>query len=274
MSFISLHLKNEFSNFMPPAELERHLRDVNIVIISIVFLSLILLYILLMSVISRAAKTLVDQNKKLMQKNNEIESAYSKLSTAYRETLVTLSKAVDARDSYTAGHSERVSEISSLIARRLDLPIREIEQIKLAATFHDIGKIGIPDSVLLKPGKLTEIEYKQIKEHSMIGVNILSEIVFLKDTLPIILHHHENYDGTGYPIGISGTAIPIGARVIRVADTFDAMTSNRPYRKALSHEEAIQEIQKFKGSQFDPEIADTIRDALGNYTSMQKAEKR
>ena len=122
----------------------------------------------------------------------------------------------------------------------------------------------MPDTILLKPGTLTEPEFSAIKEHPLIGTNILGNIEFLKDSLSIILHHHENYDGRGYPHGISGPEIPLGSRIISIADTYDAMTSDRPYRKALSHEEAIQEIVRCKGKQFDAELIEIALDVLQN----------
>ncbi len=154
--------------------------------------------------------------------------------------------------------------ISSKIAKQLGVGEIELEQIDLAAQFHDIGKIGVPDSILLKPGRLTDSEFSAIKEHPLIGTNILSNIEFLKDSLSIILHHHENYDGRGYPYGISGPEIPLGSRIISIADTYDAMTSDRPYRKALPHEEAIQEIVRCKGKQFDAEIIEIALNVLQN----------
>jgi len=133
-----------------------------------------------------------------------------------------------------------------------------LDKLEISALFHDIGKLGVPDSILLKPGKLDELEFQKIKEHPTIGVNILKNIEFLKGSFPIILHHHERYAGNGYPDGISGKDIPLEARILCVADTYDAMTSDRPYRKALPHEEAVAEIIRFKGSQFDPEIVDAF----------------
>lgn len=127
-------------------------------------------------------------------------------------------------------------------------------KLEYAALFHDVGKIGIPDSILLKDGKLTENEYEIIKIHPEMGVNILSSIDFLADVLPIIKHHHENFIGTGYPDQLKGEDIPLGARIIAIADTYDAMTSNRPYRKKISHDAAVEEIVRCKGYQFDNTI--------------------
>ena len=261
---ITMHIRDDFSDYMSSLEFEKHILDINRIILIFVLSGLLILYFLLIRIIRNASKTLVEQNQNLIQQKYELENAYDKLQHTYRDTVIALSRAVDARDPYTAGHSERVAAISSKIAKKLGVAKKEVEQIELAAQFHDIGKIGVPDNILLKPGKLTEMEFNVIKEHPGIGTNILSNIEFLKDTLPIILHHHENYDGRGYPYGISGTEIPVGSRIISIADTYDAMTSDRPYRKALSHEEAIREIVRCKGTQLDAEIIETALDVLQN----------
>lgn len=261
---ITLHIKNNFAIFMPELEFEQHITDINQKIIIIVFLGLLILYLLFIRIINSVSKKLVEQNKSLIQQKVKLEDAYNKLQYTYKDTVSTLSKAVDARDPYTAGHSERVALISFKIAEKLGFVKKELENIELAAQFHDIGKIGVPDSILLKTDKLTDIEFALIKEHPLIGTNILSNIEFLKETLQMILHHHENYDGSGYPFGISGTEIPIGARIISIADTYDAMTSDRPYRKALSHEEAVQEIMRCKGTQFDAKIIDKASEVIQN----------
>lgn len=254
--FITVHIKKDFVIFMPVSEIEQHLININSKIILVVFLGLLILYLLFIRIINSVSKKLIEQNQKLISQKNKIEEAYNKLQITYKDTVSTLSKTVDARDPYTAGHSERVAMISSKIAKKLGFEKKELENIEIAAQFHDIGKIGVPDSILLKNGKLTDIEFNFIKEHPIIGKNILSNIEFLKETLQIILHHHENYDGSGYPYGICGTEIPIGSRIISIADTYDAMTSDRPYRKALTHDAAVNEIIRCKGTQFDPKIID------------------
>jgi len=261
---MSMHIRADFAKYMPEIEFEKHIFAINLTIITVVFLGLATLYFLLLRIIHNASKTLVEQNQNLKQQKNEIENAYEKLHRTYRDTIATLSRAVDARDPYTSGHSERVASIAKKIAKKMGIPKKEFEQIELAAQFHDIGKIGVPDSILLKPGKLTDIEFNAIKDHPVIGTNILNNIEFLNESLPIILHHHETYDGRGYPNGISGAEIPLGSRIISIADTYDAMTSDRPYRKALSHEEAIREILKCRGTQFDSEIVDAALDVLQN----------
>lgn len=262
--FITMHIRADFADYMPAAEFEKHVLAINQIILIVVFSGLFILYFLLIRIIHRASKTLVEQNQNLIRQNDELGDAYDTLQRTYKDTVVTLAKAVDARDQYTAGHSERVGAITSKIAKKLGIANKELEQIELAAQLHDIGKIGVPDSILLKPGKLTDTEYNVIKEHPAIGTNILGNIEFLKESIPIILHHHEYYDGRGYPYGISGMEIPLGSKIISIADTYDAMTSDRPYRKALAHEEAIQEIVRCKGTQFDAEIIDTALEVLQN----------
>ncbi len=219
---------------------------------------LLILFLLLIRILYTASKTLRKQNSELMEQKEEIETAYKKLSDSYKNTILALSNAVDARDSYTAGHSERVAKISLLIGKNLGLPDEELKKLEYAALFHDIGKIGIPDSILLKNDRLTDEEFKVIQKHPEMGVNILKSIGFLENILPSIKHHHEKYIGKGYPDNIKGEEIPLGARIIAVADTYDAMTSNRPYRKKLSHKTAVDEIINNKGLQFDERIVDAF----------------
>jgi len=170
------------------------------------------------------------------------------------EALTVLAKLIEMRDSYTAGHSEKVSMWSEIVARKLGLSREGQEKIKLAARLHDIGKISIPDGILNKPAPLTEEEYAEIKKHAALGAGILSNIESLKEVSKIIRHHHEWYNGEGYPDGLTGEEIPLGSRIISVADAYQAMTSDRPYRKAFSKEKAIAELERGAGSQFDPKI--------------------
>ena len=247
-----------FEVYIPYSEVKQHITMLKRLITIVMFSGLLILYLFLLKIIHTASNTLVSQNKSLQNQKETLEKAYVSLNSTYKNTVATLSKAVDARDPYTAGHSERVSEISLEIGKELGLSKESLEILEISALFHDIGKLGVPDNILLKPGKLNELEFGKIKEHPSIGVDILKNIEFLKGSFPIILHHHERYAGNGYPDGISGKDIPLEARILCVADTYDAMTSDRPYRKALPHEEAVAEIIRFKGSQFDPEIVDAF----------------
>ncbi|WP_232424203.1 HD-GYP domain-containing protein [Imhoffiella purpurea] len=172
---------------------------------------------------------------------------------------------LDARDPYTYEHSFRVALLSEMMARELGLACEIQQQTHVAAQLHDIGKIGIADQVLNKAGRLNRDEMLEIQRHPSIGFNILSRLPTFHEVATIVLHHHERFDGEGYPERLAGEAIPLGSRIIAVADAFDAMTSNRPYRRALTIDESIAEVQRHAGEQFDPQIAASIarlRDAL------------
>ncbi|WP_427339927.1 HD-GYP domain-containing protein [Caloranaerobacter sp. DY30410] len=180
---------------------------------------------------------------------------YMDMRHVYMETIQALTNAMEAKDAYTRGHAERVGKYAVKLAKALDLSDRRIENIKNAAILHDIGKIGIDDQILKKPGKLTDEEYEKIKKHPSIGAEILKGVNFLKEVSDIVRHHHERYDGKGYPDGLKENEIPAEAAILAIADVYDAMTSDRPYRKALSKEVALSEIEKNAGTQFNPEFA-------------------
>ncbi|MFQ6105063.1 MAG: HD-GYP domain-containing protein [Candidatus Glassbacteria bacterium] len=185
---------------------------------------------------------------------------YLELKKTYKETVLALVKGIEASDRYTSGHSERVSLYARAIAEAMDMPIREIEKIEIAAILHDVGKIGsLYHEIIRKSSKLTPEEYRVIQKHPVQSEELVSHVSFLRgDIQKIIRHHHETYAGTGYPDGLEGDAIPQGSRIIAVADAYDAMTSDRPYRKALSHEQALEELERFSGYQFDPLIVDVV----------------
>jgi len=178
------------------------------------------------------------------------------LNKLFLNTINTLAATIEARDKYTKGHTDRVGAFVKLIATKLNWDEQKIKDAYIGGILHDIGKIGIDDAILRKPGKLTPKEFEEIKKHCEIGYKIVTNIEDLKHIGPYILYHHEKYDGTGYPFGIKGEDIPIEGRIIAIADAFDAMISHRPYKKALPIKEAINEIKKCKGSHFDPIIAD------------------
>lgn len=180
---------------------------------------------------------------------------YADQSATFMGTLQAFSSSLDAKDRYTRGHSERVALLAKEIAIAAGLPPETAERYELAGTLHDIGKIGVPDRVLCKPGKLTDDEYGLIKRHPRIGYDILKPIPAVRDLLPGVLHHHERWDGFGYPDRLAGEKIHPLARALAIADTFDAMSSNRAYRSALSRDEVLAEIEKCAGAQFDPELA-------------------
>jgi len=174
------------------------------------------------------------------------------------EFVESLTKGLESKDLYTSGHSERVAHLAEKIATMMELNTEEIFKIHIAGHLHDIGKIGIRDSVLKKKGKLTDNEYEEIKRHSLIGYDILNKISNFNEIAQIVKYHHERYDGMGYPEGLKGNEIPLESKIIGVVDAFDAMTSPRHYRSPVSILDAIAEINRNSGSQFDPKIAQII----------------
>ena len=213
----------------------------------------------------------INQMNMIKKINEELKEASQKLEQAYMESIETLRYTVEAKDPYTRGHSDRVSEFSVLIGKYLGLSDEDLHTLKIGGLFHDIGKIGIPDSILLKPGKLTPDEYSEIKNHPSIGVHILSNAAIFRDIIPIVKHHHERYDGLGYPSKLKGEDIPYLARIAAVADTFDAMTSRRTYRDSLPLDVVKEEFEKNRRIQFDPQIADVFLDILNNHYDEVKA---
>lgn len=179
---------------------------------------------------------------------------YQNLQESFLGTVRSLAQAVDAKDSYTAGHSNRVTQYSVLIAEELKLGVEEIRNLRMAGLLHDVGKIGIRDSVLSKTGQLTDEEFSIMKKHPSVGSQIMKPVTQLKDVIPGIVSHHERFDGKGYPAGLKGEDIPLMGRIIGVADAFDAMTSDRVYRPRLSDEIAVEELKKHSGTQFDSKV--------------------
>lgn len=188
-----------------------------------------------------------ERTKQLALKNQE-------LSTAYIQTIRALAEAIDAKDHYTRGHSERVAVYASRVARRMNMRKELIERVYFAGLLHDVGKIGIPDAIITKPARLNKEEYLQIQKHPEIGARILEPVEFLRHIVPCVRHHHEWFDGSssGYPLRLAGDQIPLPSRIIVVADTVEAMTSDRPYRKALPLDVVVRELHKYSGTQFDP----------------------
>ena len=204
----------------------------------------------------------VKQMDEIKRINEELSDSKEQLEQAYLDMVQTLRSAVEAKDTYTRGHSDRVAEYSVLIGEKLGLPEDQIKTLKIGGLFHDIGKIGIPDSILLKPDKLTDDEYSEIKNHPSIGAHILGSAKTFQDIVPIVKHHHEKYDGNGYPSRMKGEEIPYLARIAAVADTFDAMTSRRSYRDAIDLQKVKDEIKRCEGTQFDPQIAEAFLDIM------------
>ena len=223
----------------------------------------------LLSILSRQASAAILNN----YLHGYVNLQNQRLEEAYMQTIEMLRFTVETRDKETKGHSERVSSLASGLARTMKLSEDQVNLIETAGMFHDIGKIGIPDAILLKNGGLTDDEFMEIKKHPAMGEKILAEYAPLKAVLPIIRGHHERYDGRGYPDKLSGEDICLGARIIAVADSFDAMISNRTYRLGLGLEKTLNELRRCKNTQFDPQIVDAFLemiDQLGEEAFQQK----
>ena len=218
----------------------------------------------LLLLIESGIKSIAQMNE-IKQINEKLKNTNEMLEKAYLESIQTLRYTVEAKDTYTRGHSDRVSEYSVLIGKAVNLSDYDLKTLQIGGLFHDIGKIGVPDSILLKESKLTDDEYSEIKNHPSIGAHILSTATIFKDIIPIVKHHHEKYDGTGYPGRLKGDEIPFLAKIASIADSFDAMTSRRTYRDSLPIETVIDEFERCKGTQFDPELTDAFLDILRNH---------
>ncbi len=188
----------------------------------------------------------------------QVNRARNKIITFYEGTVNALILTIDAKDHYTYNHSNRVAKLSSLLAVEMGLDEKTIKKIEHAASIHDIGKIGIDENILKKNGRLTPEEYEEMKKHPVIGVRIVQSVPFLEEAAPVILYHHERYDGKGYPEGVKGEQIPLSARIVIVTDAVDAMMSARPYRDALTISKVLSELRDNAGTQFDPQIVDII----------------
>jgi response regulator RpfG family c-di-GMP phosphodiesterase len=199
--------------------------------------------------------TIAIQNAKLFE---IIENKNRDLENFCLETVGALAQAIEIKDVYTGGHGDRLVDLASLIAGRLGVPEEDRVWLKYAAALHDIGKIGVKETILTKPGRLTAEEYEEMKTHPAKGAEILKEVKFLAPVVPIVYHHQERYDGKGYPGGLLGEQIPIGSRIVAVLDAFDAMTTNRPYRNGLPIEVAIHELRRYSGVQFDPQVVEAF----------------
>jgi len=207
-------------------------------------------------------KRLVEENRAyqrdlesmVQERTQQLAEANDELKRLFMSSIKALAQALEAKDEYTQGHSARVAEIGVSIAQYLSLPDREIQNLWVAGLLHDIGKIGIRENVLNKPGKLDEAEWESVQQHPVVAARILGPIEELSDVIEIVMHHHEHFDGSGYPEGIRGSDIPLGARILTVADAYDALTSKRPYRDALPSEEAVSILEDAAGTQFDSVI--------------------
>jgi HD-GYP domain-containing protein (c-di-GMP phosphodiesterase class II) len=208
------------------------------------------------------AYTFNHMSRELAAYDGENQRLIRELERGYLETIRSLAAAVDAKDPYTRGHSERVAALSVEIGRELGLSEAALKALEYGGVLHDIGKIGIPDAILTKRGALTTEEMALIRDHPAIGADIVGGIAFLKDALPCVLFHHERWDGTGYPQGIAGDSIPLLARIVNIADTFDACTSRRPYQEPIPTEVVVAILDGLRGAQTDPSVHDALRGVL------------
>lgn len=211
------------------------------------FMSLKLGKLHLLSIIAAKVASAIENNR-----------LYEYLQSSYLKAIKALANAIEARDPYTRGHTDRVTVLADLLASRLNWSMDKRAELKMGCTLHDIGKIGVPDAILNKPGRLTDAERKQIQLHPELGAKMISGIDYLEAAVPYILYHHEQYDGSGYPQGLTGEQIPIEGRLLAVVDTYDAIVTHRPYRQGAPSEKAIDELEKFKGKQFDPIIVEVL----------------
>lgn len=218
-------------------------------------LGLFVLYVMLFGTVRSASQTIVRQQRELRRYTDHVEESY-------RQTIASLAAAVDARDSSTERHCSRVTEMAVELGRWIGLGETEIKDLERAALLHDVGKIGVSDAILLKPDRLDDEEWQAMRRHPEIGYNLLRNIRFLERTLPVVLYHHERWDGRGYPNRLSGVAIPLFARLFAVIDAYDAITSDRPYRAGASHEAAMEQLHQSAGSHFDPTMVAAFADMM------------
>lgn len=213
---------------------------------------------LLLFLVRGASALLERQTDRLRARSRELMESYARLEKNSLEAIETLNATVEAKDPYTAGHSQRVQRIALAVGTEMDLDPARLDALKYGGLLHDIGKLAVPDAILTKPAKLDDAEFTLIKEHSEEGARIVGKLGRLHDAVPIIRHHHERWDGAGYPSRLSGEQIPLEASIVGLADAWDAMTTTRPYHRALTFEEAITEIRDGRGTQFAPTVVDAF----------------
>jgi hypothetical protein len=204
----------------------------------------------------------------------KVRADAKEIEASYDSTLRALMAALDAKDRLSEGHTERVVRMTIELAKRLDVPEPHLVHIERGAMLHDVGKIGVPDEILKKPDALTDQEWEAMRKHPLLAGLLVSKVGFLEPSLPILLYHHERYDGTGYPFGLSGDSIPLEARIFAVVDAYEAMTQDRPYREALPHHEAMDEIREYNGTQFDPDVVAVFEELMASRPDMRESMGR
>ena len=223
--------------------------------------------------VMRVARKAVDNRESSLEHTKLLRTLKDEMQRTHIGTTEALIQTIDAKDSYTRGHSERVAETMLLLSRELGLSEETVKKYYVLARLHDIGKIGVSEAVLTKPNPLNEEEWAQMKQHPAIGYNILQPVEFLRDELDLVLHHHERFDGGGYPLGAKGANIPLGARMISIVDSIDAMTSERCYSRRKTLDEAMNEVAAFAGVQFDPELVDVALPVIQRHYRGQGSRK-
>ena len=239
---------------------------------------LLALWVALALLVRGASITLTRQTRELRTRSRELLASYQRLEESSLEAIESLNATVEAKDPDTAGHSLRVQQVALAIAAQLELTAQQVDALRFGSLFHDIGKIAVPDGILVKPAKLDYWEYAQMKTHSAEGARIVGKFGRLREAVPIIRHHHERWDGSGYPDGLAADAIPLEAAIVGLADAWDAMTTDRPYHRALTSDEALAEVRAGRGTQFSPVVVDAfffaaalLPDQLGLDEPLQRA---
>lgn len=251
-----------FEVYQSYAPILAEMRNTNLIVWGTILLGTLVAYLIQIGMVRTLADRLQASEAQVGTINDRLETSLQDLEDYSLGTLQALVSAVDAKDSYTASHSLSVTDYAVAIGRRMHLAAAELTDLERASLLHDVGKIGIPESVLLKPARLTAEEFEHVKQHSESGAQIIESIPFLRTLVPVVRHHHEHWNGGGYPAGLERESIPRLSRILAVADAFDAMTSDRPYRPGMRLAAARQEMSRFRGIQFDPEVVDALFEAL------------
>lgn len=251
-----------FEVYASYAAVSAHIAEANLSIAAVVLLGALLLYFTQLRIVQDAEAHLGVKEAEVVLVNERLERSLEDLEQQSVGTLQALISAVDAKDSYTARHSLAVTEYAVAIARRLGIKGHELALVERASLLHDVGKIGVPEEILLKPSALDDLEFAKVREHSEMGAHIVESIPFLRDLVPVVRHHHEHWDGGGYPGGLERDDIPLLSRILAVADAFDAMTSDRPYRAGMRVGAARTELIRCRARQFDPQCVDALVAAI------------